>query len=335
MPSPTSVETFPSSGVMIAFVTVAAIIASVAPLATYALSLGALGLVHVLAEVRYVDERFRLRLGQGLVTGLLALLALIVSWRVWLALGGSPGPAPEMTELLLLTLLAITALIAVRPAGVLPATVAAIVVVTLAIGAYWAPLTALVLLAVLHNLTPIGFLAERLTGAQRHRAMVTSVVVFVVVPVIIGSRLLRSAWQSAGLPTPPATLWRVGDVDQHLGVFVPPTLLDNANAVDLFAAVVFLQVLHYAVVIHILPRLGARNDASEADPATGWPSNRIFAVILGTVAVVSLLAFALSFSDARRIYGIFAAFHAWLEVPILLLALGGGAILRERVRERT
>lgn len=329
---------FPAPMAMIGFVVGAAFAAGVAPLATYAISLGAFGLVHVLAEVRYVDERFRLRLGQGLVVGLLGLLFVIVGWRIWLVLGGTAGAMTPSIELVLVSLLAVTALVAVRPAGLIPALVAGGVVALLALGAYAAPLTALVLLAVLHNLTPVGFLAERLRGGQRRRALIASALAFVVVPVGIGSGLLRSAWQSVGLPVAGGSFWRVGAVEDHLGVFVPPGLTDSGGAIDLFAAVVYLQVLHYAVVIHVLPRLGASEPSSEAGPptpsirATGaWPARSVFAALLGVVAAVSLVGFALSFQEARKVYGIFAAFHAWLEVPILLLALGGGAVLRERI----
>lgn len=326
---------------MASVVAAAAVVASLAPLATYALSLAAFGLVHVLSEVRYVDERFRLRLGQGLVAGVLGLLAIIVGWRTWLACGGSAGTATASIELTLVLLLALTALVAVRHAGMVPALVATAVVVLIAVGAYAAPLTALVLLAVLHNLTPVGFLAERLCGQQRRRALLTCGVVFVIVPVIIGSGFLRQTWQTLGLPgsgthAEPIPFWGIGEIYDHIGVFVPPALTTVAGAIDLFAAVVYLQVMHYATVIHILPRLNREDSEAFArttadKPPTAWPTGRVFAIFLGVVAAGSLVAFALSFNDARRIYGIFAAFHAWLEVPILLLALGGGNVLRQRV----
>jgi hypothetical protein len=44
-------------------------------------------------------------------------------------------------------------------------------------------------------------------------------------------------------------------------------------------------------------------------------------VLLTTVLLV--VAFASDFPEARRGYGVLAAVHAWLELPILLLALAG------------
>jgi hypothetical protein len=42
---------------------------------------------------------------------------------------------------------------------------------------------------------------------------------------------------------------------------------------------------------------------------------------LAVVAALSFGAFFLAFSDARAVYGLFALVHAWIEIPILLLAL--------------
>lgn len=309
----------------IGFVAAAALAASAAPLSVYALSLGAFGLVHVLTEVRYVDERFRRRLARPLLTGLLAVLAVIVLWRLTLLVAAPGATRAAHLELGLVVALALIALVALRPAGPGPALLAAGVAALLTAGALRAPLATLVVLAVLHNLTPVGFLAERLRGAARRRAMIGCALAFGLVPIGLASGLLRAALGSAGLVLPEGDLWRVGGLDEHLGVFVPAGLAGGPRAIDLFAAVVYLQVLHYAVVIHVLPRLGAGGPAPGA-----WPPPRVFARVLGLVGAVSLVAFALSFHDARRVYGVFAAFHAWLEVPILLLALGGAGVLRAR-----
>lgn len=305
------------------FVLTACLAASAAPLATYALSLGAFGLVHVLSEVRYVDERFRLRLSRTLVLGLFGLLAVIVLFRVVLLTGGPTGTPRAQTELSLVIGLAAIAAFAMRRAGLLAIAVSAAVVGALAAGAIWMPLGTLLLLAVAHNLTPIGFLAERLRGAERRRAMGLCLLLFAVVPAIIATGIVRSALGDIGLVLPEDSLWGLGGLDSHLSVFLPGALRESVHAVDLFAAVVYLQVLHYGAVIHVLPRLGP-GDA----PSPTWPTPRMFTRILCIVGAVSLVAFALTFRDARKVYGVFAAFHAWLEVPILLLALGGGAALR-------
>lgn len=306
-----------------AFVLAACLAASAAPLATYALSLGAFGLVHVLAEVRYVDERFRLRLSRTLVLGLFGLLAAIVLFRVVLLAGGPTGAARAQTEIGLVIGLALIASFAMRRAGPLAIGVSAVVVGALAAGAIWMPLGTLLFLAVAHNLTPIGFLAERLRGAQRRRAMGLCLLLFAIVPAIIATGILRSALGSIGLVLPEDSLWGLGGVDSHLGVFLPDALRQSVHAVDIFAAVVYLQVLHYGAVIHVLPRLGPGEV-----PSPTWPTPRLFTRVLCVVGAISLVAFALTFRDARQVYGVFAAFHAWLEVPILLLALGGGATLR-------
>ena len=39
------------------------------------------------------------------------------------------------------------------------------------------------------------------------------------------------------------------------------------------------------------------------------------------VAAASLAGFAAAFGEARAIYGLAASFHAWLELPLIVLAL--------------
>ena len=81
----------------------------------------------------------------------------------------------------------------------------------------------------------------------------------------------------------------------------------------LFSAVVFAQCMHYAAVIHVLPRLGV----------TAEGVSRSWAIGLGLMGALTLMAFAGDFFMSRKIYGLFAAVHAWIEVPILLAALFG------------
>jgi hypothetical protein len=40
--------------------------------------------------------------------------------------------------------------------------------------------------------------------------------------------------------------------------------------------------------------------------------------------------YAVDYSSARSAYGVAAAIHAWIELPVFLLALGGGFTVARR-----
>ena len=157
-----------------------------------------------------------------------------------------------------------------------------------------------------------------LEGRTRTWALVLAALVFGLVPLAIASgwpaRQL-AGWSGSELGMP-----GTGRLDQNVRVFVPSFWRDGPRAVDLFSAAVYLQCLHYAVVIHVLPRL-LPSSGAQAQVGLPWPAPRAFAVGLIGVAGISFAAFLFAFSDARALYGLFALVHAWIEVPILLLAL--------------
>ena len=56
-----------------------------------------------------------------------------------------------------------------------------------------------------------------------------------------------------------------------------------------------------------------------------WPTRgRLTLVLVGAGALLGVL-FWVDFAGARRGYGTLAAVHAWVELPLLLLALGVSA----------
>lgn len=308
-----------TAGVVLA----SALAATAAPLLVYTVTLAAFGLPHVFAELRYVDLRFKARLSRTLLTGLLTLLGLLVAARVAGLLGWSTA-ARAPVELIILAGLAAATLPRLARQGLVVAIAGLATVGLIAFGCVTAPVTTLVVLAVAHNLTPVGFLAEKLRGAARVRALAACAVVFAIVPLVMLSGWPRGLLESLGWWRPDVSLLSAGGLDAHLGAFVPGPWLDARWATDLFVAAVYLQVMHYAVVIHVLPRL---LDEDDPESLVTWPLPAPFAKLLAFVGVCTLIGFAVSFADARRAYGVFAAVHAWIEVPLLLIALTalGGA----------
>lgn len=297
----------------------AALLATALPLLTYTVSLAAFGLAHVLSELRYVDERFGPRLGRTVRWQMGGMLALVVGGR-GATLGGLVGAETwRPIELGLVAALALTSLPrlrAARPAAALLALGAAAALVA---GAVWAPIATLLVLAVAHNLTPVGFLAERLRGAERRRLLLGCA------GLVAGAALIATGWpvrwlEHVGLWRPALSLLPgAGTLDQHLGQYVPRAWHAWPVAVPLFSAAVYLQCLHYGAVLHLLPRLGGGGAAAET--VVNWPARAVF---LGVIAAAGLLlfgGFVVSFTDARAVYSLAAAVHAWIEIPILLVAL--------------
>jgi hypothetical protein len=299
-----------------ALVLAGAALAAVAwPLATYTLSLALFGVVHVLCELRYVDVRFGGRLGRRLRRGMLAALFVIVAGRLARRAGVLDAGTGTVVELVL----GVTLVVLVLPALLRGRRALAGVALggALALGAALAPALTLLAIAVLHNLTPVGFLAEGTAGAARRRALAGAALVFVAVPLLIATGLPFELLARLGLPAPEANLLPAGPLYSHFRAYLPDAVLDRSWAFHAFAACVFLQCAHYVYVVDVLPRTlppGARGTVP-------WPTGAVALACLAGAALVALFAFTADFADARARYGALAALHAWLEVPILLLAL--------------
>jgi hypothetical protein len=191
------------------------------------------------------------------------------------------------------------------------------VLVLLTIGWMLEPLTVLVLLAVIHNLTPIGFLAERLQGRTRQWVLRVCALICGAIPVLIASGWLHQAVATPGLAFEELTFWPVGPLAAHLGVFVPAPVLDTSWAQSYFAAAVYLQCVHYAAVLYVLPRLAP--STRQGTPGSSWYTSRtLVRRVVIIVGVTMFMGFVRSFAEARAIYGLFAAVHSWIEIPLLL-----------------
>lgn len=309
----------PSAATVVGFVGGAALLASAAPLLAYAGSLAVFGAPHALVELRYVDGRFGAGLASRRGAVVAAVLLSIVALRATVLLGRAPALDAYVVELGLVAVLAFAVVpsLAARPAR---AAVAVGVGAAVAIGSFVDPLLTIVVLAILHNLTPVGFLAER--DDVRARALPACLLAFVAVPLVIASGAPATALAAVGLAAPDAGPASAGRLADHLRVFVPSAWLGTARAAHVFAASAYLQLLHYGVVLGVLPRLlRTGGDA----PVLRWPRARGLAFAVAAAGLAFTVAFLARFASTRAVYGLLAAVHAWLEVPVLLLALGGRA----------
>ena len=292
-----------------------------APLAVYSLSLAIFGLPHVLSELRYVDSRFGRRLDRVMVGRILGLLSVVVAIRAATTFRILPGRVGLTAELAGVAALALLCARDGAPARKALATGAGLI---LGVGAALAPFFTVILVSILHNLTPLGFLWQIAPSDRRRSLMAGAAVAFLMMPLFIASGLPRLAFSSFFGPPGGLDPLAAGPLENQLFVYVPPPFLTSIHSVDIFSASVAAQIAHYGAVLVFLPWLLRQYDPS-AKGLAPWPKGLAFALVCLFAGALSLARFGQGFSSARALYGIAAAFHAWLEVPVLILALTRGA----------
>lgn len=293
----------------------AAAIAAVAfPLLVYSTSLAVFGLAHALVELRVLDRRYRVRLGTGPWRWVALALLFVFVVRIAANLGLCPRGLAHILELVG----GVAATIAVVPWLVARHEIAAgsatLVAAVLVCGAVLAPLPTLLVLAVLHNLTPWPLLLDGLEARARARARTIGAVVFLVVPAVIVTGVPYRLLAAVGVTSPETTMLPTGPLfDQFAAFWGPPPLDYPTLALHVFSACAYLQCAHYVSVLLLLP--------SSSDAARNV-SGRTVGVLVGVGAAIGV-AYAIDFADARAWYGTIAGVHAWAEFPALLVVWAG------------
>lgn len=293
-------------------------LAVTAPLIVYTITLAVFGLPHVFSELRYVDLRFGRSLSMGVRTRIGVLLLAIAATRTSSVFHWFPYEHALVLELGLVVVLALS----VAFGSLWQRIMASVLALGIGIATALSPFDTAVAFSILHNLTPLGFLWQIIPVEKRSPAMSAALFGFVGLPLIIATGLPRLALAHCGLPTMDADLLGAGSLASQLFVYVPPPLIASTHAVDLFSASVVAQGAHYLCVILILPKLLARVN-SNAQGILPWPSFRLFWGAVCIVAAIGFTRFLNDFVEARALYGIFASIHAWIEIPILIIALCG------------
>lgn len=305
----------------IAIVAGGALIAA-APLAAYVLLIAIFGIPHVVAELRYCDERFSGRSSRSALAIIGAILFALCATRVLHTYGFIPGDIGGKLELGFGGLLAATAAIFMQRYQMVGFAVAAAVV----FGALYYPYATFLIWAWLHNLTPLAFVAEALEGRARRRALALLSIPFFLVPGFVALGGLNFI---AGTPPGQSGLnlgSAFGAGLSPLSAFLPSSVMSVRSlpdAMPLFQAAVMSQVMHYLAVIVLMPRLLGRGAAAEGRLAA-WPSWPVFYGLLAVAAALSTLFYWIDFGEARAAYALAATLHSWIELPIFLIALGQG-----------
>lgn len=295
-----------------------------APLLVYTVTLASFGAAHVLSELRYVDRRFGRTLSGRQIALMAVLLAGAAGFR---ALGVFAILDPQLAITAELACVAALAL-SVAQGGGFRSALAIGVAMLLAVATLVAPFDTVITLSLLHNLTPLAFLWELLPSHARRRGMALAFVAFIGMPLLVASGVPRLALASLGFELPGLDPMSAGPLARHLFVYLPSPLLGSTNAIDLFSGAVVAQCAHYAAVIVVLPALLARY-SRDARGLVPWPRASMFFAAVAGIAVLMFMAFGHSFAATRAVYGIAASVHAWIEVPLIVLALTRSAHERE------
>jgi hypothetical protein len=277
------------------------------PVLLYLVALAGFGLPHICWEMAWVRQVWGAAIGRVAWLCLLAPLVL----QAWARLGVWRGVLDAATAAacdaaaLALALLA-TALLWRRVA---PGRRAAFVGVSVSLavvlfGVADTPgvIGLLAVLAIAHNFTPIGLVpADARLGAWPARSVLMALFL---APVVLFGALWAAGWGG-----PPVAGHRPGELG-WVQAAASPQLVGA-----LLPALVWAQCLHYLAVIHLLPRtLGS-----------AWQGLPLRPLVLGASGML-LAFFVVDFDEARGLYAVVAGLHAWLEWPLVLLALmGGGA----------
>ncbi len=288
--------------------------ASAWPLATYTCTLACFGLAHVIYELRYVDLRFTHRLGRRLRWGLGVGIGGIAVERIAVASALLPSQKGRVVELALGLGLVLCTAPAVLRGGLVRACLGLCIVTALGCAILFDPVRGLLCVAIAHNFTPAMFILEAMPS-PRPRVVVGLVGVFVLLPLFILAGGMYEIVDTLGWLRPEFSPLSAGHLESNMRAYLPSNSMARSWALHAFSACVFLQCVHYIAVINVLPRL-------QDNPSKGllaWPKARPWMlVVLGGATYV---AFAQDFSGSRSWYGVAAAIHAWLELPLLLLAL--------------
>lgn len=295
------------------FATCAALVATAFPLLAYSTSLALFGLPHVLSELRYVDARFGARFAPRFWWRLALPLALVVALR-GLRLGNWVGDdvavGGEVALVAVLVGLGVNGVVGKDAASVAGVVIAGVLGVCVVVD----PLRALLLLALTHNVTPFFFIVERAPAAARIRVAALAALVFFGVPGLVASGAVTAI--VVDVVDLDRALFDTGPLHDHYRVYLMPEWREQLVAAQLFSAAVTAQLLHYGAVLVWLPRALTKVEV----PALPWPRGAWFVVVVVVVSAGLVAHFAVDFAGARAVYGLAAAVHAWIELPLFVAA---------------
>lgn len=258
-----------------------ALVASAFPLTCYVLSLSLFGLPHIYCELSYIYDRLYPRVPRQFMGSVLLILVVLCACNL-MAIFIPVNHYLEIALSLAFLLFVVAYIFA-------PSLLALACLLLFGIAIILNPVMVFFLMAFLHNLTPWGFLKER--GASQN-----AILVFIVLPIAVFFLAMVCAQDHFYYAQATASV--------YLTHYIPRQYQALPWTQSLFAAAVYLQLIHYDSTIRLLP---------------GFMTQRIkLPWVLMAVFAFTACAFMYDFQMSRSLYSVFATFHAWLEVPVLL-----------------
>lgn len=293
-------------------------VALIEPVLLYFISLLLFGLPHVLTELAFVRRRFRPRAGKLFWYAVACLIFLEAALRLGGKLTGLSNADLGMLELLVLAGLIASVLLLSRAEGQTAWARLLAVVFAGGIGMLLYRgeiLSALMLLALLHNFTPLAFVTDLAREDTRLQSHTRTMWLVFVLPLLAG--LTAWYWQPAvWMPG-----WHSDFMAKRFMAQISGDWFNLRLQIAILTAAALAQCLHYYAVIRWLPALlpAGTND---------WLPTRWIYTILSASFALSLL-FVLDYKNARWLYGAAAGVHAWLEWPLLVLIVSGWRVKSE------
>lgn len=288
------------------------------PLFTYSTALAVFGFAHVVFEMRYLQRRFQSTISRGFLIYSGILLVLIALLRILLISDSIESFLGLKLELGLVASLCLPGFFIAKDIWTknpsknkLAMIVFSIIIyVAFALGIVFSPTLILLGFALFHNFTPLVFITEACPRGQRIPLLSATLFVFIILPLLM----------VLGPPAIPQFEWSIlptGPLMNHLSVYIPAALHQQPWAERAFSAFVFAQCMHYGATIYLYPRFQLFHNGDRL-----W-TNKYSLIIVLVLCCLTTLPFFQNFYNARSFYGIFAALHAWIEIPLILCILGG------------
>lgn len=279
------------------------LIACLQPVALYLCALAVFGLPHVVWEMAWVRRVWAGRLPSAFWCCTVLALLIQASARSLLWLGRMDAATTAACDVATLGLAVLGTLwlmpMLLRPRRFVLGLVALLLpFALLAVADTPYVMGVLAGLAIAHNFSPLGLVPPHARIGQ-HAARNVMGLLFLCPVLLFAMRWIWGVATNSELTAAPGELLWLQGVDPSL-------------AQALLPALVWAQCLHYLCVLILMPRtLGHRWSAAS------W---RPLALL---VSALLLAGFCVDYGAARSLYSIAAGMHAWLEWPLILLALCG------------